>query len=246
MSRTKLLSSTTHRETEASMNVRIAMAGTSDDHQAQFECRLLVSEQRGPSAAPTSELLLLLNSDTIVSRKRDRSPDCSRCTSFLVRSVVGPKIVDGKGPGGTVIRPHDDAFRRVAAEAARALCVAAHCFRGVDVRDAAGGLGDGRVHARATKDAEAAGLFDERYFMYCEDVDFCAAVRANGGKIYFTPVAQIVHLRGRSWRSGPGATADSYRRSHLAFYRKHHPCAGAASESLPGPPGKLPGKTADN
>ena len=37
------------------------------------------------------------------------------------------------------------------------------------------------------RDAEAAGLLDERYFMYCEDVDFCAAVRANGGKIYFTP-----------------------------------------------------------
>ena len=31
------------------------------------------------------------------------------------------------------------------------------------------------------RDAEAAGLLDERYFMYCEDVDFCAAVRANGG-----------------------------------------------------------------
>ena len=50
------------------------------------------------------------------------------------------------------------------------------------------------------RDAEAAGLLDERYFMYCEDVDFCAAVRANGGKVYFTPLAQIVHLRGRSWR----------------------------------------------
>ena len=37
------------------------------------------------------------------------------------------------------------------------------------------------------RDAEAAGLLDERYFMYCEDVDFCAAVRANGGKVYFTP-----------------------------------------------------------
>jgi GT2 family glycosyltransferase len=73
------------------------------------------------------------------------------------------------------------------------------------------------------RDAEAAGLLDERYFMYCEDVDFCAAVRANGGNVYFTPVAQIVHLRGRSGRANPAAIADSYRRSHLAFYRKHHP-----------------------
>ena len=27
-------------------------------------------------------------------------------------------------------------------------------------------------------DAEAVGLLDERYFMYTEDVDFCAAIRA--------------------------------------------------------------------
>ena len=74
------------------------------------------------------------------------------------------------------------------------------------------------------RDAEAAGLLDERYFMYCEDVDFCAAVRANGGTVYFTPLAQIVHLRGRSWRARPGrrrptATAAASWRS----IEKHHP-----------------------
>ena len=73
------------------------------------------------------------------------------------------------------------------------------------------------------RDAEAAGLLDERYFMYCEDVDFCAAVRANGGRVYFAPEPRVVHLRGRSWRTDPIATAGYYRRSQLAFYRKHHP-----------------------
>ena len=29
-------------------------------------------------------------------------------------------------------------------------------------------------------DAEAVGLLDERFFMYTEDVDFCAAIRARG------------------------------------------------------------------
>jgi GT2 family glycosyltransferase len=70
---------------------------------------------------------------------------------------------------------------------------------------------------------EAAGLFDERYFMYEEDVDACAALRAGGGRILFTPLAEIVHLRGASVgpaaRTGPTA----YDRSHLAFYAKHHP-----------------------
>ena len=52
-------------------------------------------------------------------------------------------------------------------------------------------------------DAEAVGLLDERFFLYTEDVDFCAALRARGRRILFTPAAEIVHLRGRSRASAP-------------------------------------------
>jgi GT2 family glycosyltransferase len=76
------------------------------------------------------------------------------------------------------------------------------------------------VHRAA---AERAGLLDERYFLYTEDVDFCAALRALGGRILFTPAAEIVHLRGRSRATAPVAMNVAYRRSHLAFYEKHHP-----------------------
>ena len=72
-------------------------------------------------------------------------------------------------------------------------------------------------------DAEAAGLLDERYFMYAEDVDFCAAIRARGRRILFAPDVEIVHLRGRSAVSAPDDTHGAYRRSQVAFYRKHHP-----------------------
>jgi N-acetylglucosaminyl-diphospho-decaprenol L-rhamnosyltransferase len=72
-------------------------------------------------------------------------------------------------------------------------------------------------------DAERAGLLDERYFLYTEDVDFCAAIRAHGRRVLFTPAAEIVHLRGRSRSTVPGAMNAAYRRSHLAFYDKHHP-----------------------
>ena len=70
---------------------------------------------------------------------------------------------------------------------------------------------------------DAAGWLDERYFMYAEDVDFCAALRKAGGQVRFTPVAEIVHLRGRSGRTSPGPTLEAWRASHLAFYRKHLP-----------------------
>ena len=72
-------------------------------------------------------------------------------------------------------------------------------------------------------DAEAAGLLDERYFMYVEDVDFCAAIRARGRRVLFTPDAEVVHLRSRSVASVPRAIEAAYRRSQLAFYAKHHP-----------------------
>jgi N-acetylglucosaminyl-diphospho-decaprenol L-rhamnosyltransferase len=67
------------------------------------------------------------------------------------------------------------------------------------------------------------GLLDERFFMYTEDVDFCAAIRRRGRRILFTPAVEIVHLRGRSVASAPEATERAYRRSHVAFYEKHHP-----------------------
>jgi GT2 family glycosyltransferase len=71
--------------------------------------------------------------------------------------------------------------------------------------------------------ARQAGLFDERYFMYEEDVDLCAALRQRGGRILFTPRAGIVHRRGASvTRSGRPVSA-LYDRSHLAFYEKHRP-----------------------
>jgi len=72
-------------------------------------------------------------------------------------------------------------------------------------------------------DAEAAGGLDERYFMYTEDVDFCAAIRARGRRVLFTPDVEVVHLRGRSGASAPAATREAYRRSQVAFYEKHHP-----------------------
>jgi len=73
------------------------------------------------------------------------------------------------------------------------------------------------------EDAERAGLLDERFFLYTEDVDFCHSIRKLGQRVLFTPVATITHLRGRSRSSRPEASRQAYRRSHVAFYEKHHP-----------------------
>ncbi len=92
-------------------------------------------------------------------------------------------------------------------------------------------------------DAEAVGLLDERYFMYAEDVDFCAAIRARGRAVLFVPAGQVVHLRGRSVASRPRATEMAYRRSQLAFYAKHHPAWAPVLRAYLKLRGRLPDTT---
>jgi hypothetical protein len=45
---------------------------------------------------------------------------------------------------------------------------------------------------------EAAGLMDEGYFMYFEEVDFCHRARRAGWPCWYVPSAHVVHLVGRS------------------------------------------------
>ena len=71
--------------------------------------------------------------------------------------------------------------------------------------------------------AVEAGLFDERYFLYEEDVDLCAAIRGLGGHVLFTPAAEVLHRRGQSSRAVGVRPSVHYDRSHLLFYQKHRP-----------------------
>jgi GT2 family glycosyltransferase len=186
-----------------------------------------------------SELVLLLNSDTIVPAGAiDRL--IAAMHELPRASIVGPKIVDAHGQSelsyGRMMSPLAELRQKFLMRQASPLRLSSLTSRTrqVDWVTAACML------VRRV-DAEAAGLLDERYFMYCEDVDFCAAVRANGGNVYFTPAAQIVHLRGRSRHVNPAATAESYRRSQLAFYRKHHPGWAPLLKTYLALRGKLPG-----
>ena len=190
-----------------------------------------------------SDLVLLLNSDTIVPEGAiDRL--VAALDELPEAAVVGPRIVSADGHPelsfGRMIGPVAELRQKMLTRFAspRRLGAMTSRVREVDWVTAACLL----VRRR---DAEAAGLLDERYFMYCEDVDFCAAIRANGGRVYFTPAAQITHLRGRSWRASPAATADRYRQSQVAFYRKHHPAWAPLLRLYLAARGKLPAETAD-
>lgn len=44
--------------------------------------------------------------------------------------------------------------------------------------------------------------FDEKFFMYSEEIDFCYRAKKAGFKVYFYPGAQVVHLKGKSSQEG--------------------------------------------
>jgi GT2 family glycosyltransferase len=171
--------------------------------------------------------LLLLNSDTIVPPGAidilldvlAQNPDVA---------VVGPRLVDADGRAelsfGRMIGPLNEMRQKrfVRGHARRDAGISAQVEQWTRSERYPDWVSGACLLVRRA-DAEAVGLLDERFFMYTEDVDFCAAIRARGRRVLFTPAAEIVHLRGRSAAAAPAATRDAYRRSRIAFYEKHHP-----------------------
>lgn len=177
--------------------------------------------------ASRGDALLLLNGDTVVPpgaidallRELDGHPEAA---------VVGPRLVDGEGRAelsfGAMISPLVELRqKRLVAGNARRDPRAMATVEAMTRREQWPDWVTGACLLVRRAAAAAVGLMDERYFMYTEDVDFCAAIRARGGRVLFTPRVEIVHLRGRSAASDPAATRAAYHRSHLAFYEKHHP-----------------------
>lgn len=177
--------------------------------------------------ASTGELLLLLNSDTLVPPGAIDGM-IARLRAAPDVAVLGPRLVDGRGrvelSFGPMLSPLREIRQRRLVKGLAAddptVVREVEALTAVE-RSPAWVTGACLLVRRA--DADAVGGLDERYFMYTEDADFCAAIRARGRRILYYPGAEVVHLRGRSAATASEATRAAYERSHLAFYRKHHP-----------------------
>ena len=64
------------------------------------------------------------------------------------------------------------------------------------------------------------GLWDEGYFLHCEDLDYCMRFRKKGWKILFSPQAKIVHEHGACSKSRPIFVEWHKHKGMLYFYRK--------------------------
>ncbi len=64
------------------------------------------------------------------------------------------------------------------------------------------------------------GLWDEGYFLHCEDLDWCMRFRQKGWKIMFVPSARVMHAQGVCGRSRPIFVEWHKHRGMVRFYHK--------------------------
>jgi N-acetylglucosaminyl-diphospho-decaprenol L-rhamnosyltransferase len=62
--------------------------------------------------------------------------------------------------------------------------------------------------------------FDERYFMYVEDLDLCWRLRRAGWRVLYEPAAAVTHRQGLSTAAHPYRMLVAHHRSALRFARK--------------------------
>jgi GT2 family glycosyltransferase len=65
------------------------------------------------------------------------------------------------------------------------------------------------------------GAFDERFFMYCEEIDLCRRIKKAGWQIYCVPEAEIVHLVGQSTQQFRDKMFVALWRSRFLMFEEH-------------------------
>ena len=66
------------------------------------------------------------------------------------------------------------------------------------------------------------GLFDERFFMYSEELDWCRRFRAAGWRVVYVPAAEVIHFEGGSSRLDLAARDRRFQASKLRYAAKWH------------------------
>jgi hypothetical protein len=83
------------------------------------------------------------------------------------------------------------------------------------------------------------GFFDERFFLYFEEIDLCRRIKAAGNQIWYWPDIVVEHVGGESAKTMDQRIDSASRqvelwrmRAGLLYYRKHHGKLGALSNLL--------------
>ena len=68
---------------------------------------------------------------------------------------------------------------------------------------------------------DQAGLLDEDYFFFGEDLDWCFCIRQAGWKIFYVPNTEIIHFKGESSREEEMKVLYRFYESMSIFAKKH-------------------------
>jgi GT2 family glycosyltransferase len=143
-------------------------------------------------------------------------------------AVIGPKLLNPDGSLQRSVRGFPSLWRltteyfflRKLAPGSRALnAFYASRFPHDEVREAEFVMGACMLVRREA--ADTVGLFDEDYFMFSEETDWCYRFRQAGWKVLFFPDAEFVHVGGASTSQNWGPMYREQLRGHLRFLWKH-------------------------
>jgi N-acetylglucosaminyl-diphospho-decaprenol L-rhamnosyltransferase len=143
-------------------------------------------------------------------------------------AVVGPKLLNPDGSLQRSVRGFPTLWRlateyfflRKLAPRTRAL----NAFYGArfghdEVREAEFLMGACLLVRRQA--ADTVGLFDEDFFMFSEETDWCYRFRQAGWNVLFYPGAEFVHVGGATTAQNWGPMYREQLRGHLRFFAKH-------------------------
>jgi len=66
-----------------------------------------------------------------------------------------------------------------------------------------------------------AGLLDETFFMYGEDLDWAYRIKQRGWQVWYNPAVTVLHVKEAASKTSSKARYEFYR-AMLIFYRKHY------------------------
>jgi len=107
------------------------------------------------------------------------------------------------------------------------------CYFARDLPDDAIGEVDWVVGAALLVRREAyeqVGGFDEGFFMYSEEMDWCRRMKAAGWQVVYFPSARIIHHEAKSSAQVPAATHIRFNSSKVRYFHKYH--GALAAETL--------------
>jgi N-acetylglucosaminyl-diphospho-decaprenol L-rhamnosyltransferase len=67
-----------------------------------------------------------------------------------------------------------------------------------------------------------AGILDEAFFMYGEDLDWAYRIKQQGWKVFYNPVTTVIHYKGESSKKRSTGAILNFYHAMLVFYKKHY------------------------